>query len=270
MIEPQGRRELRDLLRSHGVSPRKALGQHFLSDPNIVRRIVRLSGVDESSNVLEIGAGTGTLTRGLADTGARVVAYEVDRHLEPILKDTVGDLANVEVRIEDAADLRPDELEGEWTLVANLPYHVGTPLLLDLLRQAPAVRRYVVMVQREVADRLTAEPGNKQYGLPTLVVDLHANIELAFTVPPHVFFPPPQVASAVIALERKSEVPALAVEAIELAAAGFSQRRKMLRSSLKDALADPIATLEAAGIDPTLRAESLTAAQWLAMAAAAS
>jgi 16S rRNA (adenine1518-N6/adenine1519-N6)-dimethyltransferase len=101
-------------------------------------------------------------------------------------------------------------------------------------------------------------------------VDLHANIELAFTVPPHVFFPPPQVASAVIALERKSEVPALAAEAIELAAAGFSQRRKMLRSSLKDALADPIATLEAAGIDPTLRAESLTTAQWLAMAAAAS
>ncbi len=266
MTEPQGRREMRDLLEKHGLVPRKALGQHFLSDPNIVRRIVRLSGVDETSNVLEIGAGTGTLTRGLAATGARVIAYEVDRHLEPLLEDTVGDLSNVEIRIEDASEIRPDEFAGDWTLVANLPYHVGTPLLLDLLRFAPGIRRFVVMVQREVADRFTAKPGSKQFGLPTVVIDLHAEIKFGFAVAPQVFFPPPQVASAVVSLKRRTEVSEFAEAATGLAAVGFSQRRKMLRSSLKGTLDDPVAACEAAGIDPTLRAESLTTADWLALA----
>jgi 16S rRNA (adenine1518-N6/adenine1519-N6)-dimethyltransferase len=267
MTEPQGLGEMRDLLDRHGLAPRKALGQHFLADPNIVRRIVRLSEVDGTSNVLEIGAGTGTLTRGLADTGARVIAYEVDRKLAPLLEESVGDLGNVEVRMEDAASLDPGELTGEWTVVANLPYHVGTPLLLDLLRNAPAVRRFIVMVQREVADRFTAEPGSKEYGLPTVVIDLHADVEFAFAVPPQVFFPPPQVASAVVTIERKSEVSSRSEAAIKLAAAGFSQRRKMLRSSLKAVMADPSASCEAAGIDPTLRAEALTAEDWLALAA---
>ena len=270
MTEPQGLGEMRDLLSRHGLTPRKALGQHFLSDPNIVRRIVRLSEVDESSNVLEIGAGTGTLTRGLADTGARVIAYEVDQKLAPLLAESVGDLDNVEVRMEDAASLDPAELTGEWTVVANLPYHVGTPLLLDLLRKAPTVKRFIVMVQREVADRFIAKPGNKQYGLPTVVIDLYAGARFAFAVPPQVFFPPPQVASAVVSVERRSEVSALSEAAIELAAAGFSQRRKMLRSSLKAKLADPVAVCEAAGIDPTLRAEALAAADWLALAEVAS
>jgi 16S rRNA (adenine1518-N6/adenine1519-N6)-dimethyltransferase len=266
MTEPQGLGEMRDLLGRHGLTPQKALGQHFLSDPNIVRRIVRLSEVDESSNVLEIGAGTGTLTRGLAGTGARVVAFEIDYKLAPLLEESVGDLDNVEVRMEDAASLDPGELVGEWTVVANLPYHVGTPLLLDLLRHAPTVRRFIVMVQREVADRFTAKPGNKQYGLPTVVVDLHANARFGFAVPPQVFFPPPQVGSAVVMIERKQQVSPLAEAAIELAAAGFSQRRKMLRSSLKAALADPVAVCEKAGIEPTLRAEALAAADWLALA----
>ena len=270
MTEPQGRREMRDLLGRHDLTPRKSLGQHFLADPNIVRRIVRLSGVDSSSNVLEIGAGTGTLTMGLAATGARVVAYEIDHHLRPVLEETVGGLANVEIRMEDAADMPTAELEGDWTVVANLPYHVGTPLLLDALRFAPAIGVFVVMVQREVADRLTASPGSKQYGIPTVVADLHAEVKMAFTVPPQVFFPPPQVSSAVVLLRRRVDVPALAEAAIGLAAAGFSQRRKMLRSSLRGAVDDPIALCEAAGIDSTLRAEALTTADWLTLAGVAS
>ena len=130
MTEPQNRSEMRELLTRHGVAPRKPLGQHFLADPNIVRRIVRLSGVTGESQVLEVGAGTGTLTRALAATGARVIAYEVDESLSPLLEETVGDLPNVEVRIDDAANLDAGELAGEWTLVANLPYNVGTPILL--------------------------------------------------------------------------------------------------------------------------------------------
>lgn len=266
MTEPQGRREIRDLLSKHGLSPRTALGQHFLADPNIVRRIVRLSGVDATSNVLEVGAGTGTLTRGLAATGARVLAYEVDYHLRPLLEESVGELPNVEIRMEDARSLDVAGLAGEWTLVANLPYHVGTPLVLDFLRFAPAIHTFVVMVQREVADRMTAKPGGKQYGLPTVVVNLYAGIKMEFTVPPHVFVPAPQVASAVVSIRRRDEVDEQAERAIELAAAGFAQRRKMLRSSLKGAMDDPMATCEAAGIDPTQRAESLSTGDWLALA----
>lgn len=261
---------MRELLVRYDLLPRKSLGQHFLSDPNIVRRIVRLSGVDGSSNVVEIGAGTGTLTRALASTGARVISYEVDRALEPLLTETVGGLENVELRIEDATNLDPDELEGTWTVVANLPYHVGTPLLLDLLRFAPTITTFVVMVQREVADRLAAQPGGKQYGLPTVVANLHAVAKMEFTVPPHVFFPAPQVASAVVSLNRRTSVSPNSEMAVELAAAGFEQRRKMLRSSLKLVLDDPERVCRAAGIDPTLRAESLAVDDWLSLAGALS
>ena len=153
--------------------------------------------------------------------------------------------------------------------MANLPYNVGTPILLDLLRTAPAIGHFVVMVQREVADRLTAEPGHKTYGLPTVVVDLYARARLAFSVPPQVFVPPPQVSSAVVEISRQDEVPEESALALELAAGGFSQRRKMLRSSLKGVSEDPSRLCGDAGIDPTRRAESLTSSEWLALARAA-
>jgi 16S rRNA (adenine1518-N6/adenine1519-N6)-dimethyltransferase len=257
---------MRELLAKHHLSPRKALGQHFLADPNIVRRIVRLSNVDESSRVLEVGAGTGTLTRSLAATGARVVAYEVDSKLAPALRESVAGLENVEIRMADAADMDVSEFEGEWSLVANLPYHVGTPLLLDLLRYAPAIRSFVVMVQREVAARLAASPGGRQYGLPTVVAGLHAEVKIAFTVPPHVFVPPPKVSSAVVTLNRRGDVSPDSERAINLAAAGFAQRRKMLRSALRSVFDDPIQVCETAGIDPPRRAESLATSDWLALA----
>jgi len=152
-------------------------------------------------------------------------------------------------------------------MVANLPYNVGTPLVLDALRRVPQIERFVVMVQKEVAERLVAGPGGKQYGLPSVVTGIHAVGRLAFTVPAQVFYPPPRVESAVVVLERVPE-PDYADRAIEIAAAGFNQRRKMLRGALASVFAEPAATLERAGIDPMARAEDLSPADYLKLARA--
>jgi 16S rRNA (adenine1518-N6/adenine1519-N6)-dimethyltransferase len=270
-IRPQGRREILELLDRHGCRPRKALGQHFLADPNIVERIVRLAGVDAESRVVEIGAGTGTLTRALAATGAHVVAYEVDQDLRPVLEESVAGAGLVDLRFEDVTvvDFTDALGSGPWTLVANLPYNVGTPLVLDLLRKAPDISRFVVMVQREVADRLAAEPGSRRYGVPSVIARLHASVRFGFTVPPQVFVPSPDVESAVVSLER-IVAPAFAGQAAVLAQAAFGQRRKMLRRSLATALTDPETILESVGIDPTKRAEDLTVEEYLAIAGAVS
>lgn len=264
----QGRGEIRRLLTAHGLRPRKRLGQHFLADPNVVDRIVRTAAVGPDHQVVEIGAGTGTLTRALAATGARVVAYEIDEGLRPILEDVL-DGADVELRFGDAVrvDLEKELGPGEWTMVANLPYGVGTTLLLDALQQAPRIVRFVVMVQREVAERLAAAPGSKTYGLATVVAALHGTVDYAFTVAPTVFVPPPEVESAVIVVER-IEADAGAAEACRIAAAAFNQRRKMVRRSLQSVFEEPIAVLDAAGIDPTVRAEDLSPADYLKLAGA--
>jgi 16S rRNA (adenine1518-N6/adenine1519-N6)-dimethyltransferase len=266
---PQGRTEIRDLLDAVGHRPNKSLGQNFITDPNIVDKIVSLARIDADTSVVEIGAGTGTLTGALARSAGRVVAYEIDRHLEPILLETVGRRQNVEVRIADATGVRLEDAlpAGSWTLVANLPYNVGTGIVLDALTDSPRVTSFVVMVQREVADRMLAPPGSKTYGVPSVVVGLHARGSRAFTVPPQVFEPRPRVESAVVLLERVDPDPSTE-RAIALAGAAFGQRRKMLRRSLTSALADPAATLAAAGIDPTLRAEDLSPNDFIAIARA--
>ena len=266
-LRPQGRREIIDLLERHGRRPRKALGQHFLADPNIVDRIVRLAGVGSESRVVEIGAGTGTLTRALAATGAEVVAYEIDASLAPLLEETVAGVGTVDVRFADAMQVDFAEVlgPGPWVLVANLPYNVGTPLVLDLLRDVPAVTRFVVMIQREVADRLAAEPGSRKYGLPSVVVRLYGTVRFGFRVSPQVFVPPPDVDSAVVVVERGA-TPPFARQAEVLAQAAFGQRRKMIRRSLTTVLTDPETILDAAGIDPTVRAEDLSVGDFLAIA----
>ena len=266
---PQSRSEMQGLLARHDLQPKKRLGQHFLADQNIVEKIVRVAGVGPGDRVVEIGPGTGTLTAALAATGAHVVAYEVDRMLQPLLEETVGSLDGVELRFEDAAAVDYVEALGEapWALVANLPYNVGTPIVLDVLRHVPAVTRIVVMVQAEVAGRFAAEPGSKTYGLPSVVVGLHAKVGGSFDVPAQVFVPPPNVGSTVILLDRVAASPS-SERAIQLAGAGFGQRRKMLRASLKSVLDDPISVCEAGGIDPTARAETLAPADWLRLAEA--
>jgi 16S rRNA (adenine1518-N6/adenine1519-N6)-dimethyltransferase len=267
--EAQGRAEIRRLLERHGHRPNKMLGQHFLADPNIVERIVRTAAVGPGDNVIEVGAGTGTLSVALAATGARVVAYEVDRHLESLLHEVLEGTA-VELHIQDAAaaDLGRVLIPGEWVMVANLPYNVGTPLVLDLLRTVPAIARYLVMVQSEVASRLTAAPGSKRYGLPSVVAGLRGTVSLAFSVGSGVFLPAPAVESAVVEIRRHAEQPARAQQAEWLAAVAFGQRRKMLRRSLAGVVPNHEASLEAAGIDPTARPETLSVDDFLRLAAA--
>ncbi len=266
---PQRRAEIVDLLERHALRPRKHLGQNFLADPNVVERIVRLSGVGTGDRVLEIGVGTGTLTRGLAAAGARVLGYEVDSRLEPLLKEALAGIENVEIRFEDALGtaLASTLGGGPWTMVANLPYNVGTPLIIEALRGVPVIERFIVLLQKEVAARLVAVPGSKAYGLPSVSVALRAEAKRAFTVAPQVFVPRPDVESAVIVIERTPVAP-LADRADVLAAAAFNQRRKMLRRSLATALTDPSPVLREAGIDPEARAEDLSAADYLRLAGA--
>jgi 16S rRNA (adenine1518-N6/adenine1519-N6)-dimethyltransferase len=267
-MSPQTRAEIASLLERHGLSPSHRLGQNFLADANITRKIVTVAGIQPGVRVLEVGAGTGTLTTALADAGARVVAYEVDARLAPVLEEVTAGL-DVELHFVDimGVDLAGELEGGLWTMVANLPYNVGTPLVLDALRNVAAITRFVVMMQREVAERFAASPGSKDYGLPSVVAGIHAQARIAFRVPPQVFYPAPSVDSAVVVMDRVPAPPG-AVRAIELAAAGFNQRRKMLRRSLAGVFEDPVTSIRSVGLEPTSRAEDLSAADFLRLALA--
>jgi len=265
-------RQVRDLLAEHGLSPSRALGQNFVADPNTVRRIARLAEVGEGDQVVEIGPGLGSLTVALAETGARVTAVELDRHLLPALRSVVEPLG-VEVVQGDAMRLDWDELLTSsgvpgrpWALVANLPYNVATPLVLDLLAGVPAIEHMLVMVQREVAERLAAGPGSKAYGIPSVKVAYRARAEVVGRVPRTVFIPAPRVDSALVRLRR---LPSPAVDAdpdrlFALVEAGFGQRRKMVRRSLAG-LVDA-AGFERAGVRPDARAEELDLDEWARLA----
>ncbi len=261
----QSRSEVKALLKRHGLSPDKRLGQHFLADPNITRKIARLAEVGPGDRVVEVGPGTGTLTAALEQTGAEVTAIEVDDSLRPILEE----VTNATLVFADAADLDLAQVlgPGEWTFVSNLPYNVGTSIVLDALKAATQIRRFVVMVQLEVAERLVAMPGSKTYGLPSVVTSLHGVGHIALRVPAQVFVPSPRVGSAVVVIERR---PAhrLAPRAIEIAASAFNQRRKMLRKSLAGTFADPVAVAERAGLEPTVRPEDLDPTDFLRLAEA--
>lgn len=265
-ITPSG---LSELLARHGVSPSRRLGQHFLIDPNLVNKMVKTAAVGPEDRVLEVGAGVGNLTSALAGTGASVVAYEVDRRLAPVLAETVSSHHRVEIRMEDATRVDWNEaLDGKgWVMVSNLPYGVGTPLLLEMIRKAPAVVRYAVMLQREVVQRLLARPGSREYGIPSVIAGLYTRMRRSFDVPPQVFFPRPEVFSSVVELQRTDPGPDADL-AVSLAAAAFGKRRKMLRRSLESQLACVEQILPAAGISPQDRPESLSPADFLRLAGA--
>lgn len=267
--------ELRALVDRFDVSPRRSFGQHFVADPNTVRRIARLSGVGPGDNVLEIGAGLGSLTLALAETGAAVRAVEVDAGLAAALRVVLAEAGarRVDVVEGDAAQLEFDEvLTGgdRWILVANLPYNIATPLVLDLLRDVEAIETMVVMVQREVGERLAAPPGSRVRGIPSVMVERRATARVLGRVAASVFWPRPKVESVVVRIERRtgSEAPALPPEADErfelLVRTGFGQRRKMLRRSLAGVVAPNSFT--AAGVDPSSRPEALTLRQWISLA----
>lgn len=265
----QTRSQIRQLLTAHDHEPRYSLGQNFLADPNIVAKIVKEAHLDDSSQVVEIGAGTGAITSLLAEAAETVVAYEIDGSLSAILAETLAGYDNIDLRFEDAASVRFDDVlgDGTWTMVGNLPFNVGTGIVLDTLRYAFRVTRIVAVVQREVADRLLADAGSKTYGLPSVTAGLHADVRCAFSVAPQAFEPKPRVDSAVIVLDRRP-APAGARRAIQLASVAFGQRRKMLRRSLSGVLHEPEEILAAAGIDPTARPEQLAPIEFVAIALA--
>jgi 16S rRNA (adenine1518-N6/adenine1519-N6)-dimethyltransferase len=262
------RREVRDLLSRHRIFPSRARGQNFVVDPNTVRRIARLAGVGPADRVVEVGAGLGSLTLALVETGASVVAIEVDTRLVPVLREVV-EPSGVTVVEADAMTLDWSALlgSGSWVLVANLPYNIGTPLVADLLDGVPAIERMLVMVQREVGERLVALPGSGAYGALSVKVAYWARARLVGRVGPTVFYPPPKVDSVLVSLERRGSpmVPDVEREWLfELVAAGFAHRRKMLRRALAGlASAEDFA---AAGIRPEARAEELDVEAWGSLA----
>jgi 16S rRNA (adenine1518-N6/adenine1519-N6)-dimethyltransferase len=264
---------IRGLLAEHGLEPSRALGQNFVADANTVRRIARLAQVGPADRVLEIGAGLGSLTLALLETGAAVTAVEVDRHLLPILRSVVEPegatvVAGDALHLDWDAVLGPVENAAPWSLVANLPYNIATPLVLELLEHVPQVARMLVMVQREVGERLAAGPGTRTYGIPSVKVAWWAAAEVVGRVSPSVFVPPPRVESALVAVRRR---PAAGDDSTRSAVfalvdAGFGQRRKMLRRSLADRV--PPGAFEAAGVRPEARAEELDLPAWCRLAAA--
>lgn len=266
----QSRSEILGLLARHNVTPRRRLGQHFLADGNLVRKMAGLLDFPPGFPVLEVGAGTGTLTLALAEAGFAVTAYEVDRRLRPVLEEALEG-RDVQLRFADAARWPAEGpmTAPRWGLAANLPYGVGTPILLRLLKNSPGLAGGAVMVQREVAERLTAVPGSGSYGFPSAVMSLYGEARSEFPVPPQVFIPPPNVWSAVVSFVRTSPPDPVRSRAADLASAGFGQRRKMLRTSLRDLLGDDAEDLlQRAGIDPRARAEELSADRFLALARA--
>jgi 16S rRNA (adenine1518-N6/adenine1519-N6)-dimethyltransferase len=256
--------DVRRLLDTYGLAPSRARGQNFVVDPNTVRRIARLAGVGPGDRVVEIGAGLGSLTLALAETGASVTSVEIDRYLVPLLREVV-EPKGVTVVEGDAMALDWHGLLGDepgWSLVANLPYNVATPLVADLLDEVPQISRMLVMVQREVGERLAASVGDDAYGAVSVKVAYWAEASVAGLVPPTVFHPKPNVDSALVRIVRRPEpaVDAPRERMFQLVRAGFGQRRKMLRRSLSG-LVGPEA-FEAAGVRPEARAEELDVAAW--------
>lgn len=263
-----GRTQAAAQLDARGLAPRRSLGQNFVVDANTVRRIARLADIGPGHHVVEVGAGLGSLTRALAETGATVIAVEIDDHLIPILRENTEGLDNVRVIHADAMSLDWDALldgAASWTLVANLPYNVATPLIADLLDGVPRITSMLVMVQKEVGERLVASPRSAAYGAVSVKVAYWATGSIVGLVPPSVFLPRPNVDSALVRIVRRAS-PAVDNDVdrdhlFALVRAGFGQRRKMLRRSLAAVVTDP-AAFERAGIDPTMRAEELDVEAW--------
>ena len=258
---------IRSLLAEHGLAPSRALGQNFLADPNTARRIVRLAEVAPGSRVVEVGPGLGSLTLALCEAGASVVAVELDQYLRPVLEHLTAGLP-VEVVAGDALVVDWVTLLGEepTKMVANLPYNVATPVVVRALETAPVITDFLVMVQREVGERLAAPPGSRIYGAVSVKVAYYATAAVVGTVPATVFHPRPKVESALVRLVRRP-APIVEVDDPErmfaIVRAGFATRRKSLRQSLRSVCGDATdRVLARAGIDPMTRAEQLGLESW--------
>lgn len=278
MSEPLlGAREIRELADRLGIRPTKKLGQNFVIDPNTCQRIVRAAGLTDHQHVLEVGPGLGSLTLALLEQGHQVTAIEIDPALAQQLPVTVAEhqpehAGNLTVITEDALQATHDELPPATALVANLPYNVAVPVLLHLLDIVPTLRTVLVMVQKEVADRLAAEPGSRTYGVPSVKARWYGDVEYAGNIGPKVFWPEPNVDSGLVRITRHDRTDATTASrdaVFTVVDAAFGQRRKALRGALAGLAGSAQASetaLVAAGIDPMARGESLDVDDFIRLA----
>jgi len=263
------------LLNQYGFNFKKSLGQNFLIDVNIIQKIIDASDIGENTGIIEIGPGMGSLTEQLAKNAKKVVAFEIDQRLIPVLKDTMGPYDNVEIINEDIlkADIAHYVTEhladcDNIMVVANLPYYITTPILLNLMQQTLPIDGYVVMMQKEVGERLNAQVGTKAYGSLSIVTQYYTETSKVLTVPKTVFLPPPNVDSIVVKL-MKRQTPEVDIDNedkfFKMTKAAFSQRRKTISNNYQSLFVDGKANkeiikkwLETSGIDPRRRGETLS------------
>ena len=261
---------LREALAAHGLMAKKAFGQHFLLDLNITRKIARLAELPDGARVIEVGPGPGGLTRALLEAGARVTAVEKDERFRPLLEDLAAAAPPSALTLEFADALTADEAViaqgGPAHVVSNLPYNVGTALLIKWLTGPWTPASMTLMFQKEVAQRVVAQPDTSAYGRLAVIAQATSHAAIVMDVPARAFTPPPKVESAVVRLTPRAERPApQRLDALQkLTAAAFGQRRKMLRASLKALGGEPL--IEAAGLNPQARAETVDIEGFLRLA----
>ncbi len=271
------RTEIRNIARELEFRPRKAFGQNFVHDANTLRRIVSSSGINKNDHVLEVGPGMGSLTLALLDRGATVTAVEIDPVLAGRLPRTIAEHSHSEIHRltvlnQDVLTLRPDEVASPPTaVVANLPYNIAVPALLHLFCEFPSIRTATVMVQAEVAERLAAEPGGKEYGVPSVKIRFFGNVRRYGMVSPTVFWPIPRVYSGLVRVDRHETAPwpqdeVFRRQVFELIDIAFAQRRKTVRNAFLEWAGtgnESAQRLLSASIDPARRGETLTVADFV-------
>ncbi len=265
----------KEILEKHGFSFKKSLGQNFLIDPNVLENIVSHANLTEKVGVIEIGPGIGALTEHIARQAGKVVAYEIDGRLLPVLEDTLSPYDNVKVIHQDVLEAELETMiqeefaeYEEIVVVANLPYYVTTPIIMKFLLERVPITGMIIMMQKEVADRITASPSTKAYGSLSIAIQYYMDATVAMIVPKTVFMPQPNVESAVLKLTRKEHLPAEVKDEdflFKVSKGSFVQRRKTIFNNLQTSLPNGkakkellIAALEAAGVDPKRRGETLT------------
>lgn len=272
-----------EILKKYRLTVKKSLGQNFIIDPNILTKMIEAGEIDKETCVIEVGPGIGALTERLAEAAKKVIAFEVDRRLEPVLKKELADYSNIDVIFQDILQVdlqkifqthfQPDD---RIVVAANLPYYITTPIIMRFIEEQLPIDTFVMMMQKEVAQRMTAQPSSKAYGSLTITIDYYTQAEIAFNVPKTVFVPQPNVDSAILKLKRRDQPKVKVVNEtffFQLIRFSFQQRRKTLWNNLtshfgkdEEIKAELTRGLEAADIDPRRRAETLTIEEFATLA----
>lgn len=267
--------QLKSLLIKHGFTFKKAYGQNFLTDTALLDQIVHLAGVNANDTVLEIGCGAGALTAALAKQAKKVIGYEIDLKLKPLLNETLSEFDNVEIVFSDIMKQKLEDVEkklgGEYIMVANLPYYITTPIIMQFIENAKNIKAMVIMVQEEVAERLAAKESTSDYGAITVGINLRGRAGIIMRVPREKFTPAPNVDSAVVKIDiEKNKFEDANFSAVrEVVKCGFSSRRKMLINNIMNTYKLPRSEAEKvlidSGISLTIRGENLTAEEFVAL-----